>query len=239
MASPPQARVAQNGEAVGSDIDLAAEIARRLDLYPVFVTVPNKSLVAYLNRGNCDIVIARTPVTTTQLAATGMVPYFHAGQVLIVTRGNPNKITRTLDLCNRTAGAMKGSMEYNHLAGAKPYNPALGLSANCQAAHLQTIKIAQYGSFVDALAALKANKIAAFLAPSAMAGYLVSIEPDALELVSGVWLDDVKEGIMVSKSKPGIQGAVLNQLKKMLRDGTYLQILQKYGMELDALTAIK
>jgi polar amino acid transport system substrate-binding protein len=239
MSSPPQSFLDASGEPTGSDIDIAREIARRLDLYPVIANTPTNALNAGVTRGACDIAVSGTAIVAAQLKVTDMVPYFHAGQVFMVQKGNPNKIARTLDVCGKSVGVIKGSVEASHLVGNGQYNPALGLSSNCQAAHVQTIKVVQYGKFDDALAALKADKVVAFFAPSPIAGYTVLQQPDSFELVPGIFLTDVKEGIAVSKANWQLRVAVTNALRLMLLDGTYGQILGKYGLDWGALTEIK
>ena len=231
LTSLPQAFTDENGAPTGSDIEIADEIALRLGLKLAVLSTPSAKLNATLAAHSCDVIVSGQAITAAQLNAAHMIPYFHAGQSLLVAKGNPKNIKTTLDLCNKSAGAFRGSPEMNHLAGNGSYNPALGLSSNCQAAHLQTIKILEYRTGGDAVAGLTSGKIAAFLVRSPLAGYYVLQQPSAVEVVPGILLDDVKEGIAVSKARPDVEIGVKLALKTMLRDGTYIQILMKYGDE--------
>src|SRR5205823_5298569 len=51
------------------------------------------------------------------------------------------------------------------------------------------------------------------------------------EDLSGLTLGVAKEGISVDKTHPELKAAVQSALSKMVNDGTYLQILTKYGIE--------
>ena len=61
-------------------------------------------------------------------------------------------------------------------------------------------------------------------------------QPDAFELVPGL-KEDNQEGIGVSKKKAQLETGVKAALQSMVKDGTYLQILDKYGNGTEALGA--
>jgi polar amino acid transport system substrate-binding protein len=56
--------------------------------------------------------------------------------------------------------------------------------------------------------------------------------------VNGLILDDVKEGISVSKDKAGLETGVKAALQSMLDDGSYVKILTKYGLQDGAVTSL-
>jgi ABC-type amino acid transport substrate-binding protein len=73
-----------------------------------------------------------------------------------------------------------------------------------------------------------------------VAGYYVTQHPDQFELVAGVNLDPVKEGISVGKGTSGptqLETAVKTALQSMIDDGTYLTILTKYNVQTCAVTS--
>lgn len=227
----------QQGEPAGSDIEIAYEVARRMNLHPVVMRFPAGLLTSHLARGDCDVIVAALKLDAKITNTWNMIPYYQTGQVLLVAKGNPLGIKRTLDLCGKTAGALKGSLDYAHLAGIAPYNSALGLTSNCAAVHGQVLTAKMYASDQSGLASLQAGSIAAYLMDSTRAGTYLLAHPGALDYVPGIFLDATKEGMVVRKNLGELQGGIKSALRTMMVDGTYVAILKKYGLETGALTA--
>ena len=166
-----------------------------------------------------------------------MIPFFHAGQAFVVDKGNPSAIKTANDLCGKSVGVENGTTEADNLNGTGDYKTSGGLNAACKKASLKAIDVKPFTKDSDALLALQSGKVAAYFTDSPVAGYYVVQQPDLFELVSGLILDDVKEGISVSKDKTGLSAAVKTALQSMIDDGTYLTILKKYGVESGAVTS--
>ena len=87
---------------------------------------------------------------------------------------------------------------------------------------------------------MQSSKVSAYFTDSPVAGYYTVQQPTQFEVVSGLILDDVKEGISVVKGASGpspIETAVKTALQSMIDDGTYTKILAKYGVTADAVTS--
>ena len=50
-----------------------------------------------------------------------MIPYFEAGQSLVVVKGNPEKITGVMDLCGKSVAAESGTTEVDYIQGSGDY----------------------------------------------------------------------------------------------------------------------
>ncbi|MGD0018082.1 MAG: transporter substrate-binding domain-containing protein [Candidatus Limnocylindrales bacterium] len=234
---PPQEFFDAKGKLTGSDVEIGNEIANRLGLELEMLNTPSTLIAAALAARHCDIAISGQLVTPSLLAKVDMIPYFHAGQAFLVAKGNPAGIKTVYDLCNKPVAVIKGTLEDNRLNGQGPYSRARGLIAMCQAARLVAVAVKTFSKDTDALAALAANKVAAYFTDSPVAGYDAMLQPDKFELAPGLVLEDANEGIALARNRGEVYLAVKNALSSMIDDGTYLQILKKYGVETGAVTS--
>jgi polar amino acid transport system substrate-binding protein len=232
---PPQEFFDANGNPTGSDIDIGAEIAKRLGLTMEVQNSVFDTIIAALTGGKCDIIISAQNITTDRVKQVDMIPYFQAGQSFVVATGNPKNIKVQNDLCGKSIGAETGTTEVDYLNGTGDYK-GQGLSAACVAAGKPKINVVQFAKDSDALLALQTGKVDAYFADSPVAGYYTVQHPDLFQL-SGLTLGVADEGISVSKSNTGLRDAVQQALISMINDGTYLNILKKYGDDSGAITA--
>jgi polar amino acid transport system substrate-binding protein len=230
---PPQEFFDDSGNPVGSDIEIGQEIAARLGLTPQIENSVFDTIIAAVTSGKCDIIISAQNITADRVKQVDMIPYFQAGQSFVVAKGNPAGIKTQDDLCGKSVAAETGTTEVDYLKGTGDYE-GHGLSAACQGKGKAAIDIKEYPKDSDALAALISGNVDAYFADSPVAGYYTVQQPDKFEL-SGLTLDQAKEGISVPKDKNALRDAVATALKSMMDDGTYDQILQKYGVQDGAL----
>ena len=235
MSYPPQEFFDANGNPTGSDIDIGAEIATRLSLTMEVQNSVFDTIIAALNGGKCDIIIAAQNITASRIKQVDMIPYFQAGQSFVVAKGNPKNITTQNDLCGKTIATQSGTSEADYLNGTGSYK-GQGLSAACVKAGKAKINVKEYQKDSDALLALQAGQVDAYFADSPVAGYYTVQHPDQFQL-SGLTLGVADEGISVAKGNTGLRDAVQQALISMINDGTYLKILNKYGDQSGAITA--
>ena len=173
--------------------------------------------------------------SSDRILQVDMIPYFQAGQSFVVATGNPAGITSQDSLCGKKIAAETGTTEVDYLNGTGSYK-GQGLSAACTKAKLPVINVKPFGKDSDALLALQAGQVDAYFADSPVAGYYTVQHPDQFAL-SGLTLGVALEGISVPQNNTGLRDAVQQALVAMINDGTYLNILKKYGDESGAVTA--
>ena len=237
---PPQEYFDANGNPTGSDIEIGTEIANRLGLKVAVQNTVFDTIIAALQGAKCDIIISAQNITPDRLKVVDMIPFFLAGQSFLVAKGNPDAIKTTDDLCGKTVGVETGTTEADHLNGTGNYKTSGGLSKACTTAGKAAINVTPFLKDSDALQALGASKVSAYFTDSPVAGYYVTQHPDQFELVQGLNLDPVKEGISVSKGASGptaLETSVKAALDSMLADGTYIKILTKYNVQSCAVTS--
>ena len=226
---PPQEFFDDQGNPIGSDIEIGQDIARRLGLVPQIVNSVFDTIIPALAGGKCDIIISAQNITAARKKQVDMITYFQAGQSFLVAKGNPQNIKTQQDLCGKAIAAETGTTEVDFLNGTGD-SAGQGLSEQCTKAGKAKINVKAFPKDSDALLALQGGQVDAYFADSPAAGYYVSQHPEAFEL-SGLTLGVAKEGISVGKDHPELKAAVQKALSQMVADGTYLKILQKFGDE--------
>ena len=233
---PPQEFFDANGNPTGSDIEIAQGIAQRLGLQLQVENAVFDTIIAAVNGGKCDIIISAQNITPARTQQVDMIPYFKAGQSFVVAKGNPAGIKTTDDLCGKAIGAETGTTEVDYLNGTGDYQ-GKGLSAACVTKGLGKIDVKEFPKDSDALAALLGSQVSAYFADSPVAGYYTVEHADQFELAPIAPLDPAPEGISVPKDKTALRDAVKAALLSLINDGTYTQILTKYGVQDGAITA--
>jgi ABC-type amino acid transport/signal transduction systems, periplasmic component/domain len=232
---PPQEAFDDNGNPIGSDVDIAAELANRLGLKLKVENTVFDVIIPALTGGKCDIIISAQNINADRLKVVDMIPFFKAGQSFVVAKGNPKAIKAKADLCGKTIAVEKATTELDYLQGTSDYKGA-GLSDGCVKDGNAAITIKQFDKDNDALLALQSGTADAYFADSPAAGYYVAQHGDQFEL-SGLTLDVALEGISVAKTNTGLRDAVKTALLSMISDGKYVEILQKWGLKDSAVTA--
>jgi polar amino acid transport system substrate-binding protein len=230
LQKAPQEFLDDRGYPAGSDIDLGTEIASRLGLSLAVYTTETKMLTTALSYHKCDVIISALNIKDW-IKKVDMIRYFHAGQTFVVLKGNPAGVKTIYNLCGKTVGVRKGTPEADHLNGTGTYNSAVGVNSRCLAARAQPIAVKTFTKDSDGFVALGANKVAAYFTVSTSAGYYLVHQPDQFELAPGPLMDDLNQGIGLPKNRGELYAAVTKALRSMMNDGTYLQILKKYGLE--------
>jgi polar amino acid transport system substrate-binding protein len=233
---PPQEFFDNQGNPIGSDIEIGQEIAKRLALKPVIVNSVFDTIVAAVNSGKCDIIISAQNITPDRLGQVDMIPYFNAGQSFVVLKGNPAGIKTELDLCGKKIAAETGTTEVDFLQGTGDYKASGGLPKICSDAGKPAPVAKTYQKDSDAFLAMQAGQVDSYFADAPVAGFYVKEHGDQFEL-SGINVNAILEGISVPKTKTGLRDAVKAVLLSMIADGSYKAILDKYNVSEGAITA--
>jgi polar amino acid transport system substrate-binding protein len=213
-------------------------VAKRLNLTLSVKSTVFDSIIPALTGGTCDISISAQTINADRLAKLDMIPYFAAGQSFVVLKGNPSNIKTTDDLCGKTVAAEKGTVEADHITGgASGYTDATALSPMCKAKGLPQITLKVFDADTAALLALQSNTVQAHFTDEPVAGYEVVNGNGKFELVPALTLERAPEGICVTKNHTALRDAVSATVQQMMDDGTYLQILTKWGIQSGALTS--
>jgi polar amino acid transport system substrate-binding protein len=234
---PPQESLDANQKPVGSDVELITEIGKRLGLTVVVKTTNFNAIIPALTGGTCDIIVSAQTITADRQKQVAMIPYFQAGQEFVVLAGNPDNIKTVDDLCGKAVAAEDGTVEAMHISGTGDYAAADGLSQQCVAKGKKAITLKTFTADTQALLALQAGTVAAHFTDEPVAGFEVANGQGKFAVVPNLNLERAPEGISVGLNHTGLQASIRAALDAMLADGTYLQILTKWGIQSGAVTS--
>ncbi len=233
---PPQEFYDENGEPQGVDIDIANEIGNRLGLKVQYVNTVFDTIIAAVTSGKCDIIVSAMNITKDRNKQISMIPYFKAGQSLVVAKGNPEKISSVMDLCGKSVAAESGTTEVDFIQGSGDYE-GNGLVQKCAAEGKGEVNLVITQKDSDALQQLQTGKVAAYSTDSPVAAYYTVEHPDLFEIAGEVF-ETVNEGIGVpcqgedctDAPLTAIGEAVRTALISMVEDGTFQGILDKWNL---------
>jgi polar amino acid transport system substrate-binding protein len=240
---PPQEFYDENGNAQGLDVELADEMAARLGLQPVWINSVFDTIIPAVKSQKCDVIVSALSITADRNKQITMIPYFQAGQSMVVAKGNPQNINTTDDLCGKSASAESGSTEADYLQGTGDFK-GKGLTQACTKAGKKPIDVVVTQKDTDALQQLQAGKVPVFFADSPAAAYYTVQHPDQFQ-IAGQILEAAPEGISfpcgdapdcTTAPLTPLGAAIKAALVSMQADGTYTKLLTKWNLASAALT---
>ncbi len=210
---------------IGFDADLAAAVGQVLGLEVEMQNAPFDSLVEGVKTGKYELGVSSFTINAEREKQVDMPSYFSAGTTWAVPKGNPNGITPD-NACGRKIAVQKATVQVDDITAR---------SKTCTDAGKDAITIEQYQLQSDATAAVVSGKDDAMLADSPITAYAITQTGDKLETVGDTY-DAAPYGYAVPKGQGEYTKAIQGALQKLIDDGTYLQILSKWGVQSGAVT---
>ncbi len=217
---PPQEYIDAGGNAVGFDIDIANEIASRMGLQPKVINFKFDDIIPALNAGQFDIVISAMTITADRSKVVDFVPYFDAGQAVLVPKGNPKGIKTLDDLSGKTAAVEQGTTEEKTLAD---------LNTKFAAANKPLVNVLRYAVDTDAVDQLRVGRADATLHDSPVAAYYAKLNPNFEAAIPN--FESAPEGIATAKTNTAMNTAINTAINAMKQDGTLDAIKAKWGVQ--------
>ncbi len=211
-------------DAVGLDIDIAAEVAKRLGVTSRIDPTEWDSLLSDLDTGKCDLVISgMTSTFGGRAEKADFVDYLRAWTGFLVATGNPKGIRTVEDLAGKSVAVEPGFSTEASLKAA---------SAELVAAGKPAIEIVTTTRSDEAwVEDLVAGRIDALAGDSALDAYSVDKPPYAgASEIGGPAIDPQPVGIAIRKDDAGMKEAVAAAIDAMYADGTMRSIVEKWGM---------
>ena len=226
---PPQEYIdTATGHAAGFDVDLINAIAARMGLKPLVVTAKFDSIIESLSAKRFDVVISAITSTPDRQKKADFVPYFNAGESLLVQSGNPKNIKSVSDLCGMEVGVQNGTVEQTDLQTA---------SDACKKANKPQISVTVLQDQTAVIQLLATNRVVATYQDSPVTDYYLKQKPGRFE-VGGSVVNAAVEGIAVRKGDTAMFNAVKAALDAVKADGTYHSLIVKWGLTSGAIAAV-
>jgi polar amino acid transport system substrate-binding protein len=220
VSYPPQEYMDTSNNPVGFDIDVASEIASRLGLQSKVVNFNFNDIIPALNAGQFDIVISAMNITPDRSKAVNFVPYYQAGQSVLVPKGNPKNIKTLDDLSGLTVAVQQGTTEQDSLNAE---------NTKLSAAGKPKINILTYGTDTDAVDQLRVGRADAAMDDDPVAAYYVLLNPNFDVALAGYMPQP--EGIAIAMNNADLQTAINKAVTAMKSDGTLDAIKAKWMLK--------
>jgi len=192
----------------GFDIDLAREIARRLELETRIQDTPFDTIFRDLAQGKFDAVASATTITEERERAVDFSdPYYAAEQALLVEAGG--EIQAVDDLAGAIVGVQDGT------TGADYVNDETEARA-----------VRGYGEADDAYNALQAGQVNAVII-DLPAAQDAARQTEGLEVATAIETGE-QYGIAFQEDADALREAANDALAELKRDGTYEEIYRQW-----------
>jgi polar amino acid transport system substrate-binding protein len=223
----PNEFIAADGHTVvGFDADLAKALGQVLGLRISMINATFDTIIPGLASGKYDLGMSSFTDTREREKIVDFVTYFVAGTSFYVKATGGPDIRSLADLCGRTVAVEKGTTQQAD---------AQGQSAKCESAGKPSVTVQVYNDQNAVNLALSAGRAEAAMADSPVAAYQVKQSKGTFRL-SGPSYGTAPYGIAIPKNS-GMTEPTLAALKQVMADGTYTKILDKWGVQLGAISS--
>ena len=217
-------------EVQGVDYDLAQAMAEKLGITVKFINDTDfAGIITALQAGRFDAIMSAMNDTAERRAkGADFIDYFTAGTSIIVKKGNPNSIQNLDDLCGSTVAVQKGTVQDTDVI-----TPQI---ATCQKAG-KKLTVLRFEKDTDALQQVINGRAVANFEDFPVAAYNAKTSGGGndFEAVDVPGISPGDYGIATLKSNTQLRDALQSALQAIIADGTYDQILAKWGVSAGAL----
>lgn len=211
-----------NTTPIGFDVDLANAMAQLMGLEADLQNAKFDSIIPSLLSKRYDIGISAFSVTEERLKQVDFIQYFQSGDVAVVVAGNPKGVALDTTICGAKVGVLKGSTQESVTIPA--------LEKGCADAGAPAMEILSIDSSDQMPIALQSGRADVILVDSGNGAYIANVSEGKFIVAEGPLLNSGPGGMIVSKGDK-LAEAVAAALQKMIEDGTYASIAEKWNMQ--------
>ena len=221
----PSEFVDEDGETiVGFDVDLFQAVAQKIGFEAEFESASFDSIIAGVGSGRYEVGVSSFTINPERLAQATMVSYFSAGTQWATKAGNPEDVDPD-NACGTSVAVQRGTVQVDDVTAR---------SAECESSGEEPIDIQQFEGQDEATAAIVSGRVDAGLADSPVMAYAVQQTNEQLELLGDIY-DSAPYGYVVPLAETEFGQVLADALTALIEDGTYEEILAKWGVEAGAI----
>jgi polar amino acid transport system substrate-binding protein len=214
--APVESFAADGKTVIGIDPDIAKALGDQLGVTLTFTNSTFDGLITSLTSKRIDLIMSAMSDTKKRQASIDFVDYFIVGTSIIVAKGNPNHIQSLADFCGKTVAIQQGTTQDDVAEAQKKECGAKGMT------------ILKFPTDPEALLQVKQGRAVADMNDFPVAANTVKQSSD-YEVV-GEQIEAGPYGIGVRKTDTQLRDALQKAMQAIIDDGTYGQILAKYGV---------
>ena len=217
----PDEFFASDGKTViGMDADLSKAIAALMGLKANVQNQTFASIIPGLAAGKYDMGASSFSDTKAREKVVTFVDYYTAGMSFFTKASGGTSIASLSDLCGKSVAVEQGTTE---LAAAQQQ------SKKCKAAGKPAVNVSAFTDQSGANVALASGRAQLGFADTPVAAYAVKKSNGQFKLV-GPTVATEPYGLALPKTS-GLAPAVQAAVKELMKNGTYMKILQKWGLQ--------
>jgi polar amino acid transport system substrate-binding protein len=221
----PNEFLAGDGKTVqGMDVDLFNAVAAKFGVKTQWQPADFTSIITGVKGKKYDIGISSFTINDERKKQATMVSYFSAGTQWATAKGNPKNVDIDKP-CGKNIAVQTGTVQESDDLPIR--------QQECEAG--DKINILSYKGQDQATAAVVSGKADAMLADSPVAAYAVKQAGGKLETLGDVY-EAAPYGYVLPKEETEFAAAITTALKELNTDGTYQQVLSKWGVEQGAVS---
>jgi polar amino acid transport system substrate-binding protein len=218
-ATYPPDEFIRNGQIAGFDVDLIKAIGQVLHIQIKPVNATFDTIIPGLLDGKYSLGNSSFTDTKMREQQVDFVTYFSAGEGYYVKATSPLTLNGLSGLCGHSVAVASGTTEQS--------------DAQTQAKHCP-VNVLTYSDQNQANLAVSSGRADVGFVDSQVAEYLVHISGGQFKL-AGAPFSTAPYGFALPKNS-GLAQPLLTAVKTIMADGTYRQILDKWGMQAGAIS---
>ncbi|MBE3109773.1 MAG: ABC transporter substrate-binding protein [Acidobacteria bacterium] len=205
----------------GLDIDLANALAEELGVRVDIVNIGFDAIIGALKTQRFDILMSAMTVTDERSKEIDFIPYFSAGTDILVLSGNPKNVKGIEDLSGLTVAVQIATIQVDQLDAA---------NKDLKAAGKPEINVLTFDQNPLAVEQLRTGRADAVIADSPVVANDARLSDGDLEAL-GLAIEAAPYGIGVRKEATELKADVEKALQTLQSNGTYDEILAKWGLQ--------
>jgi polar amino acid transport system substrate-binding protein len=217
-----------NATAIGNETDIAQLVADALDLRLEVVPTAWENWPLATRSGEVDATISNVTVTEERKQLFDFSSYRVDTLGFLATAGSKLRIEKPEDAAGLRIAVGSGTNQEKILLAWDQQN---------QAAGLEPVDVEYYQNDSDTTLALQSGRIDLSFGPNATAAYKAATAPDDFTVVgtvNGGWPDTAEIAIATAKGN-GLAPAFTEALNGAIADGSYQQVLERWGLTSEAI----
>jgi len=208
---------------IGFDVDLFNAVAQKLNLKTEWTSATFDSIIPGVSSDKYSVGVSSFTINGDRLKEVNMISYFSAGTQWAAKTG---VTINADDACGKKIAVQTATVQVEDLQAR---------SKKCTDGGKKAITIDQYQKQSDATNAVVTGKDEAMLADSPIVAFAVKQTNGQLALVGDIY-DSAPYGYVVAKDQTEFAKVLAEAVQALIADGTYKQILDKWGVTAGAIT---
>jgi len=225
----PNEFIAPDGHTIiGMDADLVTALAEVMGLKAQLTNATFESIIPGLAAGRYDLGASSFTDTKEREKTVNFVDYFNAGISFYAKTGSNPGVTTVADLCGKTVAVEKGTVELEESEAQ---------SKKCTKAGKKSVTVLSYPGQNAVNLAVASGRAELGMADSPVVAYQIKQSAGHFSLI-GKSYAFAPYGLAIPKTT-GMTQPIFDALKVLIENGTYLKIMEKWGIQAGAISAPK